>query len=171
MYLAGLLLIWGLWRSLEISGWDAEIGSRWTRLSAAVLLVLLFVGFCELQPLVLDGIFKSTNDQGGFLASFVGWLKGLAVVLAPFSAAVAFLSRHIGRLLKEGAEKPSISAVALRVAGKAAVYVAGAAIPFLLWMAYLYLSFAGIKDHLNPEFSELPCASLGQRFFPELVRT
>jgi len=48
--------------------------------------------------------------------------------------------------LKEGAEKPSFSAVALRAAGKAAVYVAGAAIPFLLWMAYLYLSFVGIKD-------------------------
>jgi Patatin-like phospholipase len=147
----GLLLIWGLWRSLEISGWDAEIGSFWTLLCAVVLLVLLFVGFCELQPIVLDGIFKSANNQDGFLASFVDWLKGLAVVLAPFSAAVAYLSRHIGRLLKEGAEKPSISAVALRVAGKAAVYVAGAAIPFLLWMAYLYLSFAGIQD-LNPKF-------------------
>jgi hypothetical protein len=148
---AGLLLTWGLWRSLDFSGWDAEIGSLWTRLSAAVLLVLLLFGFCELQPLVLDGVFRSANNQGGFLASFVGWLKGLAVVLAPFSAAVALFSRHIGRLLKEGAEKPSISAVALRVAGKAAVYIAGAAIPFLLWMAYLYLSFAGIKD-LNPEY-------------------
>src|SRR6476646_2541148 len=38
----GLLLIaWGLWRSFELSGWEAEIGSRWTRLSAVVLLVLL----------------------------------------------------------------------------------------------------------------------------------
>jgi hypothetical protein len=141
-----LLLAWGLWRSLEISGWDAEIGSRWTRLCAGVLLVLLVVVFCELQPLVLDGIFKSTHNQGVVRASFVGWLQGLAAVLAPFSAAVAFLGRYIGRLLKEGAEKPGISAVALRAAGKAAVYVAGAAIPFLLWMTYLYLSFTGIKD-------------------------
>lgn len=146
-----LLIAWGLWRSFELSGWEAEIGSRWTRLSAVVLLVLLGVGFCELQPLVLDGIFKSVHNQGGSLAGFVGWLKGLAAVLAPFSAVVAFFSRHIGRLLKEGAERPSLSAVALRAVGKAAVYVAGAAIPFLLWMAYLYLSFIGIKD-LNPEF-------------------
>ena len=148
----GLLLAWGLWRSLEISGWGAEIGSRWTRLCAGVLLVLLVVVFCELQPLILDGIFRSTHEQGGLLASFVGWLKGLAAVLAPFSAVVAFLGRYIGRLLKEGAEKPGITAVALRAAGKVAVYVAGAAIPFLLWMAYLYLAFAGIKD-LNPETS------------------
>ena len=145
-----MLIAWGLWRSFELSGWEAEIGSRWTRLSAVVLLVLLGVGFCELQPVVLDGIFRSAHNEGGPLADFVGWLKGLAAVLAPFSAVVAFFSRHIGHLLKEGAEKPSFTAVALRAAGKAAVYVAGAAIPFLLWMAYLYLSFAGIKDVHHP---------------------
>ena len=119
---------------------------RWTRLSAVLLLVLAVVAFCELQPPILDGIFRSANNQGGFLAHFVAWLQGIATVLAPFSAAVALFSRHIGRLLKEGTEKPGITAVALRAAGKAAVYVAGAAIPFLLWMAYLYLSFVGIKD-------------------------
>ena len=143
---ACLLLAWALWRSFEISGWEAEIGSGWTRLSAVLLLVLAVVAFCELQPPILDGIFRSANNQGGFLAHFVAWLQGIATVLAPFSAAVALFSRHIGRLLKEGAEKPGITAVALRAAGKAAVYVAGAAIPFLLWMAYLYLSFVGIKD-------------------------
>jgi predicted acylesterase/phospholipase RssA len=144
--LALLLLIWGLWRSFELSGWAGEIGSRWTVLSALVLLVLLVVAFCELQPLVLDGIFRSANKQGGFAASFAGWLQGLAAVLAPFSAAVAFLSKPIGRLLKEGGEKPTMSAAAMRVVGKAAVYVAGAAIPFLLWLAYLYFCFLGISD-------------------------
>jgi hypothetical protein len=134
-----------------VSGWDAEIGSRWTPWCTALLLALLVVGFCELQPLVLDGIFRSANNQGGIPASFVGWLKGLAAVLAPFSAAVAVFSRPIGWLLKEGAEKPSIAAAVLRGAGRVAVYVAGAAIPFLLWMVYLYLSFAGIKD-LDPGF-------------------
>ena len=142
----GLLLTWALWRSLEISGWEAEIGSRWTSLCAILLVVLFVVGFCELQPLILDGIFRSANDQGSFIARFVAWLKGLAVALAPFSVAAAVFSRHIGRLLKEGAEKPGIAAVALRVIGKLAVYVAGVAIPFLLWMAYLYLSYAGIEE-------------------------
>src|SRR6266702_4889551 len=141
-----LLLIWGLWRSLEISGWEAEIGSPWTLVSAIVLILLLVIAFCELQPLVLDGIFKSAAHQGGIFASFVGWLQALAAVLAPFSAAVAFFSRPIGRLLKQGAERPSLAALASRAAGRAAVYIAGAAIPFLLWMAYLYLCFVGIKD-------------------------
>ena len=145
----GFLLAWGLWRSLEISGWNAEIGSPWTRLSAGLCLLLFVVGFCEVQPLILKGIFRSTNNQSGFLVSFVDWLKGMAAVLTPFSAAVAFFGRYIGRLLEEGAEKPSISGIALRGASRVAVYVAGAAIPFLLWMAYLYLSFAGIKD-INP---------------------
>jgi hypothetical protein len=146
-----LLLIWGLWRSLRVSGWAAEIGSPWTSACALVLIVLLVITFCELQPLVLDGVFKSANKQGGILASFVNSLKGLAAVLAPFSAVVAFFSRPIGRLLKEGAEKPTFTALLSRAAGRAAVYVAGAAIPFLLWMAYLYLAFAGIKD-LDPDY-------------------
>src|SRR5262249_10699423 len=147
LYVFGLLLlIWGLGRPLEISGWEAEIGSPWTLVSAIVLILLLLIAFCELQPLVLDGIFKSAAHQGGIFASFVGWLQALAAVLAPFSAAVAFFSRPIGRLLKQGAEKPSIAALASRAAGRAAVYIAGAPIPFLLWMAYLYLCFVGIKD-------------------------
>src|SRR5262249_16787939 len=58
----------------------------------------------------------------------------------------AFFSRSFGRLLKQGAERPSLAAFASRAAGRVAVYIAGAAIPFLLWMAYLYLCFAGIKD-------------------------
>jgi hypothetical protein len=146
-----LLLVWALWRSLEISGWAAEIGSRWTLVSAVFLIILIAIAFCELQPLVLDGIFKSANRQGGMLASFAAWLQGLAALLAPFSAAVAFFSRHIGRLLRQGNERPSVGAVASRAAGKAAVYIAGAAIPFLLWMSYLYLCFAGIKD-LDPDY-------------------
>lgn len=146
-----LLLVWALWRSLEISGWAAEIGSPWTLLSAVVLIILIAIAFCELQPLVLDGIFKSANRQGGVLASFVEWLQALAAVLAPFSAAVAFFSRQIGRLLSQGNERPNLGALASRAAGKAAVYIAGAAIPFLLWMAYLYLCFAGIKD-LDPDY-------------------
>ena len=141
-----LLLIWALWRSLERSGWAAEIGSPWTVASALVMMLLLIVAFCELQPLILDGIFRSANQQGGMLAGFVDSLKGLAAVLAPFSAAVAFFSRHIGRLLKVGDEKPTLSATLMRAASKAAVYIAGAAIPFLLWVVYLYLCFLGIKD-------------------------
>jgi hypothetical protein len=146
-----LLLTWGLWRSLQLSGWAAEIGSPWTSVCGVVLIVLLVITFCEVQPLVLDGIFRAAHGQGGILATFANWLTGLAAVLAPFSAAVAFFSRQIGRLLKKGDEKSSVSNLVSRAASKAAVYLAGAAIPFLLWVAYLYLAFAGIKD-LNPGY-------------------
>src|SRR5262249_9602069 len=146
-----LLLVWALWRSLEISGWAAEIGSPCTVAAARVLIALLVVVFCELQPLVLDGIFKSADGQGGIFASFVGWLQALAAVLAPFSAVVAFFSRHIGRLLGQGNERPNFSAMISRAAGRVAIYIAGAAIPFLLWMVYLHLCFMGIKD-LDPGY-------------------
>ena len=163
-----LLLIWGLWRSLDITSWEAEIdiGSPWTLVSAIVLILLLFIVFCELQPFVLDGIFKSAARPGGIFSSFVGWLQALAAVLAPFSAAVAFFSRSFGRLLKQGAERPSLAALASRAAGRAAVYIAGAAIPFLLWMAYLYLCFAGIKDvNISGYHAPLWLSDVSQRWF------
>ena len=163
-----LLLIWGLWRSLDITSWEAEIdiGSPWTLVSAIVLIFLLFIVFCELQPFVLDGIFKSAARPGGIFSSFVGWLQALAAVLAPFSAAVAFFSRSFGRLLKQGAERPSLAALASRAAGRAAVYIAGAAIPFLLWMAYLYLCFAGIKDvNISGYHAPLWLSDVSQRWF------
>ncbi len=63
-----LLLVWVLWRSLEISGYATEIGSPWTLVSAVVIIVLIIIAFCELQPLVLDAIFKFANRQGGCFA-------------------------------------------------------------------------------------------------------
>jgi hypothetical protein len=138
-----VLLAWSLIRG---SG-AAEIGSWWTRVCAWILLGLLLLPFLELQPVILSGLFEWRNGQTSFLAGVAGSLQNIAAVLAPFSAAIALFSRHIGRLLKQGGEKPTLSAAAMRVLGKVAVYIAGAAVPFLLWMAYLYLSFIGIRDY------------------------
>jgi hypothetical protein len=88
-----LLLAWGLWRSLEVSGWAAEIGSHWTKVCAGLLFILLIIGFCELQPSSWKGIFESGQAAEQILHEHGRLVAGLAVVLAPFSAAVAFLSR------------------------------------------------------------------------------
>jgi hypothetical protein len=148
-----LLLVWALWRSLLVSGFDAEIGSPWTVVSALLVIALITIAFVELQPFVLDGIFKSAKRQGGIPASFVEWFGGLAAVLAPFSAAVVFFSRYIDPLLKQRNERSKLGDFVSRAAGRTTFYIVSAAIPLLLWMAYLYLCFAGIKD-LDPDYSK-----------------
>jgi hypothetical protein len=127
-----LLLVWTLWRSLVISGFDAEIGSPWTLVSAIMLILLLFIVFSELQPFVLDGIFKSAKRQGGIPASFVEWFGGLAAVLAPFSAAVVFFSRYIDPVLKQRNERSKLGDFVSRAAGRTTFYIVSAAIPLLL---------------------------------------
>jgi hypothetical protein len=149
---AVVLLAWGVIRSFRSGA--AEIPSRWTTICALTLLALLGLAFLELQPVILSGLFESRGGQTGFLPGLVGLLQGMAAVLAPFSAAVALFSRHIGRLLKQGDEKPTLTAAAMRALGKVVVYVAGAAIPFLLWMAYLYLAFIGIRDYAGMQDHE-----------------
>src|SRR5262249_32553379 len=161
-----LLLLWTLWRSLFISGFDAEIGSPWTLVSAIVLILLLFIVLSELQPFVLDGIFKSAKRQGGIPASFVEWFGGLAAVLAPFSAAVVFFSRYIDPVLKQRNERSKLGDFVSRAAGRTTFYIVSAAIPLLLWMAYLYLCFAGIKDvNISGYHAPLWLSDVSQRWF------
>jgi hypothetical protein len=142
-------LTYGLWRTLQVGRPNAEIDSRWLRVGAIMLIVLLVIAFCELQPLVLDGMFKAANQQGGLFASLVGWLQTLTLVLLPFPAAAAFFRRR--PLTQQDAERPSLATPAVRVAGRVAIYIGDAAIPYLLWMVYLNLCFIGIKE-LDPGY-------------------
>src|SRR6476660_4563646 len=160
-----LLLAWGLWRSLEVSGWAAEIGSHWTKVCAGLLIILLIIGFCELQPIILKGIFESGQQQSKFSTSLVGWLQGLAVVLAPFLGAVRCLSRHIGRRLIEGADKAIFIAVAMRGAARDAGVLVMGRIPILLWLVYLYFCFLGIKLGTNGYHAPQWITDLSGRWF------
>jgi hypothetical protein len=140
------LLVWALWRRNSETPLPEK--GPGVRVCAVMLILTLVIAFCELQPIALDGMFKSANKVGGRFAYFVDWMKALAVALAICLALVAFLRPQINLLLKEADGRRNF---ALRAAGKAAIYVAGAAIPFLLWIVYLYLAFGGIKD-LNSEY-------------------
>jgi len=143
------VLIYYVWRSWK--GLTAEKESRWMQVGAVMFIMLLVIAFCELQPLALHGMFNSANGRGGIFADFAAWLQSLAALLALFLALVAFFRPRIVLILKRVEKERGFEAVVLPSASRAAIYLAGAAIPFLLWMAYLYLAFAGIKD-LDPDY-------------------
>ena len=114
--------------------------------SASVLLGFLIVAFMELQPVALEGLFKLSELQTNLSAQVIQWFTRLSAVLAAFAAAVGFLAPLFGHLLKKGAEDPGWKARLGRFFAKLAVYVAAAALPLVLWIAYLYLSYWGICD-------------------------
>jgi hypothetical protein len=147
-----LLAVWALWRSTPWGRNISDIGFG-VRFFGVLAVAILIIGFCELQPLLLGGMRKltatsaatSSGVSGGFSTISSG-LNRLAAVFAPIGAVIGFLGRMLADLLKRTTEKPGYTAFVMRIAIKVAMYVAGAAVPLVLWVAYLNLSSWGIKD-------------------------
>jgi patatin-like phospholipase len=143
-----LLSLWALWRSAPTGRNTSDVGFG-ARFYGAFLVVILFLAFTELQPLMLRGMFKLAHLHGGakgLAGTASSWIKVLAASLAPIGAAIGFLGRFLADRLKRATESPGFAAFVTRTAIKLAMYVAGAAVPFVLWFVYLELSFAGIED-------------------------
>jgi len=99
--------------------------------------------------LLLSGMFKVANSPGGTngpLGAASSLLTGLTAFFASIGTVVGFLGRFIADLLKRTTEKPGFTAFVARIALKLAMYIAGAGVPLILWVTYLYLSFWGIQD-------------------------
>jgi hypothetical protein len=145
----GLLAVWALWRSTSIGRNHSDVGTGARGFGMLVTLILV-VAFCELQPLLLNGMFKIAQvGTDEFFANISKALTWAAGVLASIGTIVGFLGRFLADSLKRNSEKPGFTAFAARIAIKLAMYLAGAAVPVALWVAYLYLAFWGLQDPDN----------------------
>lgn len=88
----------------------------------------------------------ANNEASGFFEKVSTLLKAVAAFFVSIGTVVGFLGRFLGDALKRSTEKPGLAAFAARIAIKLAMYLAGAAVPLALWVAYLYLSFWGIQN-------------------------
>ncbi len=140
-----LLALWAIWRSTFWGRNISDVGPG-ARLFGILSVIILVIAFVELQPLLLSLMFKVHEGEGGFFNTLSFWLKGIAVFFASVGTIVGFLGQILANLLKRTTEKPGFAAFATRIAIKLAMYLAGAAVPLVLWVAYLYLSFWGIKE-------------------------
>lgn len=142
-----ILAVWAVLRSLPLR-------SKYTEISGAcaffgcLLIAILVVAFCELQPLALYGMFVSAklNGASDISGSIVAWMKVAAAALAPLATVIGFLGKFLGDALKRTTETPGFSAAAVGVGLKLAILVAAVALPIVLWVVYLYLSYWGISD-------------------------
>jgi|HubBroStandDraft_4_1064222.scaffolds.fasta_scaffold03478_3 hypothetical protein len=142
------LAVWALWRSTSFGRDFTDVGIS-VRFFGIALAAILVVAFCELSPFFLSGFFAvhgSANGSHEILAAFMHRLDRLTPYLASIGAVVGFLGRFLSDWFKRATEKPGIAAAATQIAVKLAMYVAGATLPLVLWMAYLNLAFWGIRD-------------------------
>lgn len=147
-----LLALWALWRSTPQGRNISDVGFG-VRFFGALFVTIVIIAFCELQPLLLFGTFENANAPEGlnaFFSSIASRLTTIATFLTSIGVAVGFFGRFLADTLKRTMEKPAFAAFAIRIAIKFAMYLAGAAVPVVLWIAYLNLSFWGIQDCALP---------------------
>jgi hypothetical protein len=140
-----LFLAWAIYRSLLPAAEQSEFRTWLPTLAATYLILIAFSFFCELQPFVISGMFALADASGdgdhSVLTSAVKWL---ATIATPVAAVVTFFRQQLGTLLKSVDRSSGIATKIMALIGKAAIWVAGAALPLLIWIAYIYLCYWGI---------------------------
>jgi hypothetical protein len=142
-----LLFLWAIWRSTPWGRNLSDVG-RGAGLFGFLLVVLLTTVLVELQPLLLAGFFlleQSVDGAGGFFAFAAKWSSVAAKFLASIGVVVGFLNKFLAGTFKRANKKFGSAAPIARSAIKLSMYMAGAAVPAVLWLVYFYLAFWGIE--------------------------
>jgi hypothetical protein len=117
-------------------------------LASLYLVALASLFFVEGQAFVINGMFEIADAQVAgqhvFLGLLTSWVKTAAAVTAPIAAVVMLFRYQFGEILMAVTAKSRWSTQLVAVLIKAAIWIAALAVPLLIWVAYLYLSYWGI---------------------------
>jgi hypothetical protein len=144
-----LFFIWALKQSLADPAHREEFRGHWPTIGATFLVLLGLVAFFEFQPFMLREMFDAA--EAGVAGSPIGgvtvkWVKSLAAITAPIAGVVTVFRQQFAEFLKGNSVSSELGSLVLSVVAKAAIWVAGAALPLIIWVGYLYLSYWGIAN-------------------------
>jgi len=77
-------------------------------------------------------------------------IHGLAAIATPIAALVTFFRQQIGTLFKAVTSTSATSTKVAALLSEAAVWVAGTAVPLLIWIGFLYLCYWAIENDGKP---------------------
>jgi patatin-like phospholipase len=148
----GLLLffIWALVRSFLRPENLQEFRGHLPTMGATFLVLLAAIAFLEFQPFIIGGMFDvadaSSGQSFGLVTGIaIGWIKSLAAITAPIAAVVTLFRQQFGELLKGAASSQWTSQIMAYLA-KGALWLAGTALPLLIWIGFIYLSYWAIAN-------------------------
>jgi Patatin-like phospholipase len=164
--LLGLVLFfaWAVGRSMLPPNRLQEFRGHLSTMGATYLVLLVLTVFFEFQPFMLAEMFDVAEGGSDGTAGLVGgvaigWIKSLAAITAPIAAAVALFRQQFADLLK-GAAASDLTSRLLAYAATAAVWIAGLALPLLIWIGFLYLSYWGIANDKVLDAPDRQCQML-----------
>jgi hypothetical protein len=130
----------------------AQFRTKLPSWGAGIVVLIAITFFLELQPFVVAGMFdmadvKAGVSSGVLLGLITSWIQTLAGIAAPIAAAVTVFRQQFGELLKAVSGASGWLTQLAAIAAKAAVWIAGCALPLLIWVTYLYLCYWGIINN------------------------
>jgi Patatin-like phospholipase len=164
-----LFFLWAIYRSLLPPDRLSEFRTMLPALASGFLLLLAAVFFIELQSFFLRGMFDIGSAAAAAGQSQFDWLtkrlQGLAALTASVAALVTFFRQQLGDVLKAAHTTTRVSTKVVAGLSKVAFWVASAALPLLIWLAYLYLSYWGIINDGTPSAEvQAPPTVIGQTY-------
>ncbi|MGY8633666.1 cell division protein [Bradyrhizobium sp. 14AA] len=161
----GLFFGWALKQSFASPEKRQEFRSHWPTAGATFLVLLTAIAFVEFQPFMLSQMFDVVDSHaiGGPVGGVaVTWIKSLAAIAAPIAVFVTAFRQQFAEFLKGNSVSSQWGSLLLKIVAKVALWIAGLALPLIIWVAYLYLSYWGIAN--DPlEKCQAPLTVLAQR--------
>lgn len=161
----GLFFGWALKQSFASPEKRQEFRSHWPTAGATFLVLLAAIAFFEFQPFMLSQMFDVAdgNAIGGPVGGVaVTWIKSLAAIAAPIAVFVTAFRQQFAEFLKGNSASSQWGSLVLAIIAKLALWIAGLALPLIIWVAYLYLSYWGIAN--DPiEKCQAPLTVVAQR--------
>ncbi|MDH2401706.1 cell division protein [Bradyrhizobium sp. SSUT18] len=146
-----LFFLWAIVRSFAGPDKRQEFRSHVPTAGATFLVLLSAIAFFEFQPFMLGQMFDVADSSviGGPVGGVaVAWIQSIAAVAAPVAVFVTAFRQQFLELLKGNSVSSQWGSMLLAVVAKAALWIAGLALPLIIWVAYLYLSYWGISNDL-----------------------
>lgn len=144
--------LWSLLRSFTNPTNRQEFRGHLPTIGATLLVLLAATAFWELQPFLIANMFEDDLDDSGHVSLThevymiaIKAISSLSTITAAVAAIVAIFRRQFSRAAKEDNES---SILASRLIATAAIWLAGAAFPLVMWSSFLYLSYWGIANDL-----------------------
>lgn len=140
------------------------------RLAVWYLVLLAVAAFMEAQPFVIEGMFEVADAGirdngvaagGEFFGLAASWIEWLAMITAPIAAFVAVFRKSLGDIIAASATTTRLRTQIAALFASSLVWIAGAAIPLLIWVGYLYLSFWAIPNDAIIEVPAVECTRDG----------
>lgn len=150
---AAALLGTAVWISLTFERSGLRARETLGTIFGVSLWALLLVAAFEIQPLVLRRFYESYDAATFGVSTFGNLVPRLGATVAAASAMLIPLAQKLANIVKARAGDSSWPGWTRKVLGRVALVLAGLAVPVLLWVEYLYLTFWALRPdpgHLNP---------------------